>query len=154
MHNVDHFKLHNDRYGHPTADQVLRAVGAVIATAIAAVDGSGYRYGGDEFALIVPDGNSVQEKEIRHSLATGTTSISLPGEIRVSVSIGAAFFRRTPRPMAPFSLPQTRRYVWRRTGSRASRRGLNEVNSPLGRRPGASTRGPQGRLRVLSHPLP
>jgi diguanylate cyclase (GGDEF)-like protein len=92
MLDVDHFKLYNDRYGHPIGDQVLRAVGAAIAAAIAPVDGSGYRYGGDEFALIVPGGDSVQEKKIRHSLATGMASISLPGEIDVSVSIGAAFF--------------------------------------------------------------
>ena len=88
MLDLDNFKLYNDRYGHPAGDQVLRAVGAVMA----AIDGSGYRYGGDEFAVIVPGGDSVRGRELSQRLSAGMASIFSPGETALSVSIGAALF--------------------------------------------------------------
>jgi diguanylate cyclase (GGDEF)-like protein len=50
--DVDHFKLVNDRHGHPVGDQVLR----LVATRLREVGGGGraYRYGGEEFALLFP----------------------------------------------------------------------------------------------------
>src|SRR5207237_437390 len=51
MIDVDHFKRINDRHGHDVGDQVLR----MIAAKLAQVPGGGkaYRYGGEEFAVIV-----------------------------------------------------------------------------------------------------
>jgi diguanylate cyclase (GGDEF)-like protein len=86
MLDLDDFKLFNDPHGHPAGDRVLQAVGA----AIAAVAGSGYRYGGDKFAAIVPGGDSKREHELSDRLKAGIRSISLPGEAPLSASIGAA----------------------------------------------------------------
>lgn len=88
MLDLDNFKLYNDHYGHPAGDRVLRAVGA----AISAVAGSAYRYGGDEFALIVLGGTSVQEAEISERLAAGIASILPSTEAPLTASIGAAWF--------------------------------------------------------------
>jgi diguanylate cyclase (GGDEF)-like protein len=52
LFDLDHFKVVNDREGHPAGDEVLRRVGAAIRTTRQADDG--YRLGGDEFALVVP----------------------------------------------------------------------------------------------------
>ena len=53
MLDLDDFKLINDTYGHDDGDRVLREVGKLLS------DTFGkeycYRYGGDEFLLIVPD---------------------------------------------------------------------------------------------------
>lgn len=87
MLDLDNFKLYNDRHGHPAGDRVLRAVGA----AIAAVGGAGYRYGGDEFAVIVPNGTSVEASEIIERLAAGIASILPSGETPLTASIGAAW---------------------------------------------------------------
>ncbi len=55
--DIDHFKKINDQYGHDTGDQVLR----YIATHILRVRGvSAYRYGGEEFAVIL-DGRTMDE---------------------------------------------------------------------------------------------
>jgi diguanylate cyclase (GGDEF)-like protein len=87
MLDLDHFKLYNDCHGHPAGDSVLRAVGA----AIAAVGSAGYRYGGDEFAVIVPNGSSVQASEIIERLADGIAAILPNGETPLTASVGAAW---------------------------------------------------------------
>lgn len=53
--DVDHFKLFNDHHGHQTGDECLRAVASVVSRhAVRPLDLAG-RYGGEEFALILPD---------------------------------------------------------------------------------------------------
>ena len=52
MVDVDHFKRFNDTYGHDAGDQVLRMVAARIAEVTGG--GKGYRYGGEEFAVLFP----------------------------------------------------------------------------------------------------
>lgn len=52
--DVDHFKSYNDAYGHPAGDDVLRALGAVLARSVRDVDGV-FRYGGEEFLLLLPE---------------------------------------------------------------------------------------------------
>jgi len=54
MFDLDHFKLVNDRYLHPTGDQVLRWFAKVVQEDIRGSD-LFCRYGGEEFALIAPD---------------------------------------------------------------------------------------------------
>ena len=51
--DVDHFKMFNDRYGHPAGDRVLKQVAAVML-AEGRVSDVIARYGGEEFAMILP----------------------------------------------------------------------------------------------------
>ena len=51
MFDIDHFKQVNDTYGHVLGDDVIRTVGAAIASEIRAED-VGARYGGDEFCIM------------------------------------------------------------------------------------------------------
>ncbi len=51
--DLDHFKLLNDQYGHPAGDRVLQACAAVLRASIRKYDVVG-RYGGEEFALLMP----------------------------------------------------------------------------------------------------
>ncbi len=50
MVDVDHFKRFNDTWGHDAGDEVLRMVGARLATIEAG--GRAYRYGGEEFTIV------------------------------------------------------------------------------------------------------
>lgn len=53
MCDVDNFKSYNDIYGHQAGDLALRAVAAVLGNEARQSDGV-YRYGGEEFLLVLP----------------------------------------------------------------------------------------------------
>jgi len=52
--DIDDFKDYNDSYGHLEGDQVLSRLGKVIRRCLRTTD-SGYRYGGEEFTLLLPE---------------------------------------------------------------------------------------------------
>lgn len=53
MFDLDGFKAYNDTYGHLAGDEVLRKVGKAIASNVRDGVDAGFRYGGDEFAVIL-----------------------------------------------------------------------------------------------------
>lgn len=54
MIDLDHFKSVNDRFGHPVGDRVLKSVAHLLKERLRKTDITG-RYGGEEFAVIMPD---------------------------------------------------------------------------------------------------
>ncbi len=66
--DIDKFKDYNDQYGHQEGDAVLIAIAEVVAESTRKDVDVGYRYGGDEFALIIPQANKKQCKEITSRL--------------------------------------------------------------------------------------
>ena len=54
MIDIDNLKKVNDTYGHPAGDEVIKALASVIKKATRETDIAG-RYGGEEFAIILPD---------------------------------------------------------------------------------------------------
>jgi diguanylate cyclase len=51
--DIDHFKSINDRYGHPTGDEVLKWFAKILSSNVKGRD-TVARYGGEEFAIILP----------------------------------------------------------------------------------------------------
>ncbi len=51
--DLDQFKQYNDRFGHLAGDELLQKVGTVIQSKMRQNVDSGYRYGGDEFAVML-----------------------------------------------------------------------------------------------------
>lgn len=53
MGDIDYFKKINDDYGHQAGDSVLRMIGDLMDTLIPSGEGRAFRYGGEEFAIIL-----------------------------------------------------------------------------------------------------
>jgi diguanylate cyclase (GGDEF)-like protein len=62
--DLDNFKEYNDKHGHIAGDQALKHVGKAIQRSIREGVDSGYRYGGDEFAIILIDSDIPIAEEI------------------------------------------------------------------------------------------
>jgi diguanylate cyclase (GGDEF)-like protein len=68
--DVNRFKQLNDAYGHLEGDRQLRAVGAAIAAAVRAADLC-YRWGGDEFAVLLPDAGEDAAVRVGERMSAG-----------------------------------------------------------------------------------
>ena len=93
MVDIDDFKKFNDGYGHLVGDRVLAKTGEVIRSALRQAD-TGYRYGGEEFAVILPETDgpgAVQLAErIRKELAEMPISLKAKADERITASIGVS----------------------------------------------------------------
>ncbi|WP_404446553.1 GGDEF domain-containing protein [Sutcliffiella horikoshii] len=62
--DIDKFKSINDKYGHVTGDKVLRQIGEIFTTVLSTKQGKAFRYGGEEFALILYYKEEAEVKEL------------------------------------------------------------------------------------------
>ncbi|MFJ4292569.1 GGDEF domain-containing protein [Cupriavidus sp. NPDC089707] len=91
--DVDRFKQINDRHGHAAGDEVLREV-ATLMRALVPPDSVLARFGGEEFALLLPHGRpgeaAAQAEALRAALARGP--VRMPGgkSLHVTASFGVA----------------------------------------------------------------
>jgi len=67
MLDIDGFKAFNDRHGHIAADQILSEFGRLLAEAIRGSD-SAYRYGGDEFVVLVREASVAAASDLAERL--------------------------------------------------------------------------------------
>ncbi len=101
MLDIDHFKLVNDTYGHLVGDQALRAVTGALREQLRSYDLAG-RFGGEEFAILLPQTHETQALGIAERLRTHIAAMSVPvGEdattgpcVSLTVSVGVAALDR------------------------------------------------------------
>ncbi|MBI1317533.1 MAG: diguanylate cyclase [Candidatus Hydrogenedens sp.] len=64
LFDIDKFKTYNDKHGHLEGDRVLRTVGDVIRKCTREHVDLGFRYGGDEYTVILPEATEQEALQI------------------------------------------------------------------------------------------
>jgi two-component system, cell cycle response regulator len=85
--DINDFKIYNDTYGHLEGDDILKSAGKIIMNCIREGVDSGYRYGGDEFAIILIDADIDIAQDIGLRIEK-----AFEDKGKVTVSIGYAIF--------------------------------------------------------------
>jgi diguanylate cyclase (GGDEF)-like protein len=90
MTDIDHFKRLNDEFGHLLGDEVLRSVSAILKQQLRKMD-MVCRYGGDEFAIVVPETTGGNATRVAEKLRRQIETHHFPGVPRpVTISCGVA----------------------------------------------------------------
>lgn len=88
--DLDHFKTVNDTYGHAIGDQILKKLVTVITTRTRKYDRL-YRFGGEEFVLLIPGINHQEQHTFINNLRTTIKKeLKTPDGKEVTVSFGVA----------------------------------------------------------------
>jgi diguanylate cyclase (GGDEF)-like protein len=91
--DIDHFKQFNDRYGHTRGDEVLKLVADHLCHGVRRGDAV-CRYGGEEFALILPGANGAEAASVAETLRR-TIESNASADAPLTISIGVASTRDT-----------------------------------------------------------
>ena len=94
MVDIDHFKRFNDEFGHDAGDEVMRYVAQTILDTIGNA-GRSYRFGGEEFTVLLPDIGDAEGFDIAERLRSNIRGLALShrgrilGPISVSIGVGS-----------------------------------------------------------------
>jgi diguanylate cyclase (GGDEF)-like protein len=102
--DIDNFKIYNDTYGHLEGDKVLIRLGQIITSCLRTMD-SAFRYGGEEFTIILPETTAEEAKNVAHRIKTVVEFehfFPVPeNPVRITISIGVTEYSNK-EPLATF----------------------------------------------------
>ncbi|GAA3924782.1 GGDEF domain-containing protein [Litoribacillus peritrichatus] len=96
--DVDHFKAFNDNYGHLMGDTVLKSIGQVLNFMCEDTNHIPYRYGGEEFAILMPKTSMREAKILAENTRKKISSLKIKDKksgqeiSKITASFGLAFF--------------------------------------------------------------
>lgn len=130
MIDIDKFKSINDLFGHNLGDSVLKSIAASIRSSIRSED-KAFRFGGDEFLLILPDVNAETARQICARIEEDLDKIQ-GYAFPLTISIGCALRSEGASSAEILALADQRMYETKR--SKSNEEGDAE-SSPSGQRP-------------------
>jgi len=99
--DIDHFKAYNDSFGHLEGDVVLFRLGQIIKSCLRTMD-SAYRYGGEEFTVILPETGGEEASTVAQRIRKAVENeqfISTQGKRgSITISIGVAEYHAKESP--------------------------------------------------------
>lgn len=124
MLDIDHFKAVNDTHGHAVGDLVIASVGTLLRQHFRTTDKLG-RYGGEEFALVLPDCTATKATSLVDKLREAFSAIKFMGGGQVfscTLSAGVVDNERFPSDSADALIERADQALYR-----AKRGGRNQV---------------------------
>lgn len=96
MVDVDNLKVYNDTLGHPQGDVALSQIASIMDSATRDVD-KVFRYGGDEFCVVLPETGSGEAAVVAEKIRRAVADFHFAGEEKigggkVTISVGTAAF--------------------------------------------------------------
>jgi diguanylate cyclase (GGDEF)-like protein len=93
--DIDFFKRFNDSYGHTAGDRCITMVGATLNRALRRAVDLAVRYGGEEFACVLPDADHAEAMVVAHDIRDRIQALGIPHDKSdaapyVTVSVGVA----------------------------------------------------------------
>lgn len=93
MFDIDHFKAVNDNYGHLTGDEVIRSVAHVAQEQLNRSADEIFRYGGEEYALVLPNTEKDGAELIAEKVRAAVEGLTIQGpneKVKCTISLGVA----------------------------------------------------------------
>ncbi len=120
MFDIDHFKRFNDTFGHDAGDAVIRELSAAVKRHVRGCD-IACRYGGEEFAIIMPGATAVVAVDRAEALRSEAAQLQLQHDHRsvgsVTLSLGVAVFpEHAPNAEAAFRAADAALYRAKNSG--------------------------------------
>lgn len=94
--DIDYFKPYNDHYGHPAGDHVLADVASVMVSCLRSGQAQAFRYGGEEFAILLQTGSRDELLHIAQRVQQQVAALEVEHHYRpdglghLTISLGAA----------------------------------------------------------------
>jgi diguanylate cyclase (GGDEF)-like protein/PAS domain S-box-containing protein len=92
--DIDKFKLYNDSYGHAAGDACIRTIAQTLSTALKRPADLVGRYGGEEFAVVLPDTSAENASNVAETLRHAVSELKLKHDAGpegiVTISVGVA----------------------------------------------------------------
>ena len=97
LFDIDNFKGYNDSYGHQAGDRCLQAVAKVIGDATSNTSGLSSRFGGEEFAVVLPNVSEDDALKVAEAIRLTVRALGLPNSAatRGYVTVSAGMTSRT-----------------------------------------------------------
>jgi two-component system, cell cycle response regulator len=94
--DIDHFKTYNDTFGHLEGDKVLVRIGGIIKACLRKMD-TAYRYGGEEFTIILPGTPGEEARTVAERLRAAVAAEMVPADRddrpRITISVGVTQYQ-------------------------------------------------------------
>jgi len=95
--DIDNFKDFNDTYGHLEGDKILVRLGRIIKSCLRKMD-TAYRYGGEEFTIILPGTHGEEARTVAERLRAAVTAEDFTDgrdpDLGITVSIGVTQYHQ------------------------------------------------------------